>query len=232
MQIVTSTTSTGASQWFPEGFVPEVIELLLATWKKLALPDDVRLETRITALFNNALEDEYTKQNKPWYVFPEIKKIDSKTGKEVARTDIRFYHRATPGQKLYFALEGKRLHAHSDNGTRPGYGEYVGADGMMCFVTGKYSEIASCGGMLGYVMDGKLKSASKGIAKAIGNTSVPLMLAAGSTYSPCQHMPKHPWNGVTQHSRGSGPFDIYHLLFSVPQCVKKHGSTASSSKTS
>jgi hypothetical protein len=70
------------------------------------------------------------------------------------------------------------------------------------------------------------------LAKAIGNTSVPLMLAAGSTYSPCQHMPKHPWNGVTQHSRGSGPFDIYHLLFSVPQCVKKHSSTASSSKTS
>lgn len=213
MQVV---AGSGAGQWFPEGFVPEILELLLATWKKLRLRHDVRLEPRITNLLNRALEEEYTRQGKAWYVHPEIKEADPVTGKEISRTDIRFYHRDIPGQKLYFALEAKRLHVESVGCTRGAYSEYVGVDGMMCFVTGKYSEIAPAGGMIGYIMDGKLEQAAKGIGAAVGSRAAELKLAKGTRYQASKLMPQHPWNGETRHRRKSGAFTMYHVLLSVP----------------
>ena len=212
MQVV---AGSGASQWFPDGFVPEILELVLATWEKLKLHRDVRLEPRITNLLNRAIEEEYTREGKAWYVHPEIKEADPVTGKEISRTDIRLYHRGIPGQKLYFALEAKRLHVESSDRTRGGYGEYVGADGMMCFITGKYSEAAPAGGMLGYVMDGNLERAAHGIGEAIGSRSADLKLVAGSQYRASKLMPLHPWNGETHHRRRSGLFAMYHVLLPV-----------------
>jgi hypothetical protein len=212
MQVV---AGSGAGQWFPHGFVPEVLELLLATWERLEFPNDVRLEPRITNLFNQAIEDEYTRQDKAWYVHPEIKEADPVTGKEVSRTDIRLYHRDIPGQKLYFALEAKRIHAESGDGTRGGYGEYVGTDGMMCFITGKYSRAARFGGMLAYVMDGDLGRAAQGVANAIRNGASRLKLVADGDYRPSKLMPCHPWNGETQHERSNGSFGMFHLLLAV-----------------
>jgi len=214
MQII---AGNGAGQWFPDGFVSEIIELLLATWEKLKLRDDVLLEPRITNLLNSALEEEYTRQGKTWYVHPEIKEADPVTGKEVSRTDIRFYHRDIPGQKLYFAWEAKRVHVESHGGTRGGYSEYTGIDGMMCFITGKYSGTAPAGGMIGYVMDGKLEKASKGISNAVEAHRAALKLTKNGRYKASKLMPKHPWNGETHHRRKNGPFDMYHVLLSVPK---------------
>jgi len=218
MQVV---VGNGANRWFPDGFVPEILELLLATWKKLKLRCDVQLEPRITNLFSQAIEEEYTRQGKAWYVHPEIKESDPQTGKEISRTDIRFYHRDIPGQKLYFVLEAKRLHVKSENSTHLGYTEYIGADGMMCFITGKYSRTAPFGGMIGYVMDGELDQAAKGIADAIQTRAAELRLADNTQYQASPLMPCHPWNGETYHRRKSGLFAMYHLLFSVPLATKK-----------
>lgn len=217
MQVV---AGKGAGQWFPDGFVFEILELLLATWEKLKLTRDVRLEPRITNLFNRAIEDEYTRQGKAWYVHPEIKEADPITGKEISRTDIRLYHREVPGQKLYFALEAKRLHVESDDRTRGGYGEYAGNDGMMCFITGKYSRSAPAGGMLGYVMDGDLERAAQGVTNAIRNAAAQLRLVSGGDYQPSKLMPQHPWNGETQHERNTGLFSMFHLLLPLRKFVK------------
>lgn len=205
----------GANQWFPEGFVPEILDLVLATWKKLRLRRDVRLEPRITNLLNQAIEDEYTRQDKAWYVHPEIKDADPVTGKEISRTDIRLYHRGIPGQKLYFALEAKRLHVEAGDRTRASYGDYVGNEGMMCFITGKYSQAAPAGGMLGYVMDGDLKRAASGLSDAISSRSTELRLEVGSQYKASPLMPRHPWNGETHHKRVNGMFAMYHLLLPI-----------------
>ena len=209
-----------AGRWFPDEFVPEILELLLATWEKLKLPRDVHLEPRITNLFNRAIEDEYTRQGKSWYVHPEIKEADPTTGKEVSRTDIRLYHREVPGQKLYFALEAKRLHTESDGRTRGGYGEYAGNDGMMCFITGKYADLAPACGMLGYVMDGNLEFAAQGVANAIRNTAAQLRVVAGGEYKSSTLMPEHPWNGETQHERNTGLLSMFHLLLPVRRLAK------------
>jgi hypothetical protein len=53
-----------SGQWFPEGFVPEIFELLLATWEKMKLGREVCLEPRITNLYCRAIEEEYTRQGK------------------------------------------------------------------------------------------------------------------------------------------------------------------------
>jgi len=212
MQVIVASDS---SQWFPDGFVPEILELVLATWEKLKLNRDVRLEPRITNLLNLAIEDEYTREGKEWYVHPEIKGADPVTGKEVSRTDIRIYHRGVPGQKLYFVFEAKRLHVESNQRIRGGYGEYVGLDGMMCFINGKYSEAAPSGGMLGYVMDGDLKRAAHGVAQAIDANKNELKLIAGSDFQPSKLMPQHPWNGETRHDRNNGLFIMFHMLLPV-----------------
>jgi hypothetical protein len=209
-----------AGRWFPDGFVPEILELLLATWEKLQLPRDVRLEPRITNLFNREIEDEYTRQGKAWYVHPEIKAANPTTGKEVSRTDIRLYHREVPGQKLYFALEAKRLHTESDGRTRRGYGEYVGNDGMMCFITGKYADLAPACGMLGYVMDGDLDLAAQGVANAIHDAAAQLRVVSDGEYKSSKLMPKHPWNGETQHTRNTGLLSMFHLLLPVRRLTK------------
>jgi hypothetical protein len=125
-----------------------------------------------------------------------------------------------PGQKLYFALEAKRLHTESDNRTRGGYGEYVGNDGMMCFITGKYGDLAPACGMLGYVMDGDLELAAKGVANAIRNAAVQLRVIAGGEYESSKLMPKHPWNGETRHERNTGLLSMFHLLLPVRRLPK------------
>jgi hypothetical protein len=213
MQVV---TGKGANQWFPEGFVPEILELLQATWEKLKFPRDVRLEPRITNLLSRAIEEEYTREGKEWYVHPEIKEADPITGKEISRTDIRLYHRGIPGQQLYFAFEAKRLHVEASDRTRGGYSEYVGVDGMMCFITGKYSKAAPAGGMLGYVMDGDLERAARGISEAIRDRSVDLKLVSGGEYRFSPLMALRKWNGETHHRRRTELLTIYHLLLSVP----------------
>jgi hypothetical protein len=218
MQVV---AGGNADQWFPEGFVPEILELVIASWNKLRLRRDVRLEPRITNLLNRAIEEEYTREGKAWYVHPEIKEADPVTGKEVSRTDIRLYHRGIPGQQLYFALEAKRLHMESGSRFRGGYSEYAGIDGMMCFITGKYSKAAPAGGMLGYVMDNDLKRAAEGVAGAIGSHAAELKLVSESRYQLSALMPNHRWNGETRHRRTHGLFLMYHILLPVRRARKR-----------
>jgi hypothetical protein len=86
---------------------------------------------------------------------------------------------------------------------------------MMCFITGKYSKTAPAGGMLGYVMDGDLEKAARGISEAIRDRSGGLKLAAGGEYHISALMPLHKWNGETHHRRQTGLLVIYHVLLSI-----------------
>nr|VFK31406.1 MAG: hypothetical protein BECKMB1821G_GA0114241_10838 [Candidatus Kentron sp. MB]VFK34731.1 MAG: hypothetical protein BECKMB1821I_GA0114274_10825 [Candidatus Kentron sp. MB]VFK76911.1 MAG: hypothetical protein BECKMB1821H_GA0114242_10835 [Candidatus Kentron sp. MB] len=62
------------------------------------------------------------------------------------------------GTEVYFAIEAKRLRYSFPSGkSETGNSEYVGKDGMMCFVTGKFAPFMRSGAMLGYVFDGDIE---------------------------------------------------------------------------
>jgi len=203
--------SPATRTWFVDDFVPEVIDSVLRTWKSFRRTPALRLEQRITNLFSDALEQAYERQGKRWFLVPDMKRTDPKTGKEIARHDIRFFHRDISGQRLYFVFECKRLNVKSKRDRIiPNSSGYVA--GMTRFVNGKYSAGHPCGGMIGYVMDGNVLSAVAAITGRITKRRGTLRMTPGADYSPSQLMPKQKQNGETKHHRSDGEFIIYHLM--------------------
>ena len=197
--------------WFVDDFVPELIEVVLDTWESFRLTCSAKLEQRITNLFSDALELAYERQGKTWFLVPDMKRTDPKTGKEVARHDIRFFNREVSGQRLYFVFECKRLNVMNRRGViLPNSSGYRA--GMMQFINRVYSAGHPCGGMIGYVMDGDFPSALENIRKLINKYRVSLCLVSGGEYAPSPLMPRHIQNGETKHQRSDGKFVIYHLL--------------------
>jgi len=197
--------------WFVDDFVPELIEVVLETWEGFRLTCSAKLEPRITSLFSDALELAYEKAGKTWFLVPEMKRTDTKTGKEVSRHDIRFFHREISGQRLYFVFECKRVNVMNRRGKiLPNNAGY--RTGMLQFINGVYSAGHPCAGMIAYVMDGDVPSALEKIKKLVRKYRVSLRLILGSEYAPSSLMPKHLSNGETKHQRIDGRFVIYHLL--------------------
>lgn len=199
--------------WFVGEFVPEVLDLVLKTWDKFVRYSDVRLEQRITNLFSDALEAAYLEEGKSWFVFPDVKRNHPKTGKELARHDIRFYHRDIQGQKLYFIFECKRLNVQRAERIVPNTSGYTA--GMFRFVTRQYSEEHPCGGMIGYVMDGNVRMASGLTKSRIQKQHALLQMKAGDNCCTSSSMPNHKYNCETRHLRKNGPFVLYHLFLRV-----------------
>ncbi len=203
-----------ARAWFVGDFVPEVLELVLVAWKSFLISRSARLEQRITNLFSDVLEQAYEKQGKRWFLVPDMKRTDPKTGKEIARHDIRFFHRDISGQRLYFLFECKRLNVRNKRGRIiPNSSSYTA--GMIRFVSRKYGGSHPCGGMIGYVMDGDVPSALAAVKRRIGRRRTVLRICAGGDYAPSLLMPNHKHNGETKHFREDGDFTIYHLFLAV-----------------
>jgi hypothetical protein len=157
----------------------------------------------------------YEDEAKDWVVVDEKKRYD-RQGKEIARTDIRVL---PPGKKhtdFAFVLECKRLNVRKRGKLRHGAGAYVGKDGMMCFVTAKYSSGLREGGMLGYVMNGDAAAAQETVARFIDAKRGALRLALLTDYMPCPHLNNLPPHGATYHELADHrTFTLYHLLVPV-----------------
>jgi hypothetical protein len=205
----------------PDGFIPEILELVPAAWERMRKPDRNAWEPRITALLRDAFiaeyEARYADQSLPFFVFHEHQLTDPVTGKELARTDLEIYMRQlkVKGQKPYFVFESKRLNVRFDTGFSSNAAAYVGEEGMMRFVTGKYGDGASFSGMLGYVMDGEVPRARKAVDGAIQREAKRLCLRDPHQIAPSRHMPGQLYNGETRHASGNREFSIYHLFLAM-----------------
>jgi hypothetical protein len=210
--------SSAAQAWFIADFVPEILDLVLETWEAFHRSPSVRLEQRLTNLFSDALERAYEEQNKQWFVVPDMKRTDPKTGKELARHDIRFFHRGISGQRLYFIFECKRLNVLNKRGRICANSSAYEA-GVLKFVNQTYGAGHPAGGMIGYVMDGDVPSALKAVLRRMQKNRSLLRVVDGGDYAPSRLMAGHPNNGETIHHRNSGRFVIYHVL--LPCAVAK-----------
>lgn len=202
---------------FPPDFTSEVLRLTLRAWDEFVLPDRVKKEPHITALFTQFLEDYiYEDETKDWAAVDDKKYYDV-DGKEVARPDICIFPQGNKHRDFAFVFECKRLNVVSRGRTSHGAAAYTGSGGMMCFVSGKYAQYVREGGMLGYVMNGDLTAARNIIHRYIDRRRDELRLALMTSLSFCSHLSHLVPNphGETRHEIDGRSFILYHLLVPV-----------------
>ncbi|MCD4728098.1 MAG: hypothetical protein K8R46_10580 [Pirellulales bacterium] len=207
--------STGSSSalkqiLFPAGFAGEVMALILDEWRHFSRRREVRLETRITAVFREALVRAYVAADKNWFITPEEPITDPDYGTELGRNDIRVYPPKHQGQTVFFVVECKRLRVTTDSGFKHYAIEYV-EDGMQRFVNGLYASKLPSGGMLGYVMDNRLDDAFQRIQGEIETRRTKLKMKAPLQASSSK-LSHYRWSADTFHERSDGTLCIHHLL--------------------
>jgi hypothetical protein len=199
---------------FPTGFAGEVMQLILGTWQTFSLNHNVRLETRITAVFRDALIDAYVAADRSWFITLEDPITDPTFGTEEGRNDLNFFPPQHYGQKVFFTVECKRLHVTRPSGFKHLADAYV-EKGMQRFVDGQYSRGLPCGGMVGYVMDGQIVSAFTKVQTEIENRYNQLRIPVGKPIQkPSVTLSDYEFSADTVHVRSDGEFMLHHALFS------------------
>ena len=200
---------------FPIGFAGEVMLLILETWRVFSLRREVRRETRITAVFREALITAYVEAGRTWFISLEDPITDPTFGTELGRNDLRFYPPNHHGQTIFFTLECKRLRVTTASGFRDLVDKYVD-DGVLRFVNGQYSAGLPCGGMIGYVMDNETSKALISVLAEIELKAVSLKLRArDGIRTPSRLFPGYETSADTFHDRADGPFELHHVLVGV-----------------
>lgn len=129
-------------------------------------------------------------------------------GKSRPRVDIEIEgNHKTP--RRHFQIEAKRLR-ESDSGSRS---DYLGRDGLGCFLAGRYAEGHEDAGMLGYVQSGTPSSWASKIAAELGRDPDSYLLASG-----CSGLqPQRPVDGLdmvycSSHQCFLRPLEVHHIF--------------------
>jgi hypothetical protein len=200
---------------FPTGFAGEVMQLILGTWQTFSLHRIVRLETRITAVFRDALIEAYVAAGRSWFITLEDPITDPTFGTEEGRNDLNFFPPQHYGQKVFFTVECKRLRVMRDSGFVHLADAYV-EKGIQRFVDGQYSSGLPCGGMVGYVMDGQVQAAFDKVQNEIAGRFRALCAPdRNALEKPSSVLPSYEFSADTVHIRSDGEFKLHHLLLRV-----------------
>jgi hypothetical protein len=168
-------------------------------------------------VFRDAVIDAYEAAGRRWFVTLEDPITDPTFGTELGRNDLNFYHRDIPGQRTFLTVECKRLHVTTPSGFRHLADKYV-VEGLQRFVDGKYSAGQPVGGMVGYVMDKRLREAFEKVASEIGARTTELKMKDKKCFKkPSSVNKKYKYSADTTHDRADGKFDVYHLLVAPKQ---------------
>ena len=203
---------------FPEGFIPEILELVRTSWNPFEKPDRLEREERITRRFAEGVRHNKNKRGDlPFKIRVEVSIPDVETGQETGRVDFIFDYVGTIREEVYFAFECKRLRIPYPPPSKldTNNSDYTGEQGMMCFVTGKYSEGLPYGGMIGYVMDGETEKAIVSVGKLIKNKKLALKLAKDTGLERSSVMGNSKNVRETIHILKERKFTIHHIFLSV-----------------
>ncbi len=203
-------------QWcdlFPTDLIPNILELVLDTWAAFKKPQKTEHENLITQRFSDKLRKRKNERMAlPFKIRTEVQTIETN-----GRIDILFDYTGTNREEVYFALECKRLripYANRSKTPKLNGGEYTGEQGMMCFVSGKYSAGLNHGAMAGYVMDGNASEAIQQIKKSIRKKKNMLKLADNSFFAIYPTL-NNKMIRETRHNLTNRLFTIYHIFLAV-----------------
>lgn len=200
---------------FPEEFIPEILELVMTSWRTFKKPNRLACEVPISKEFTKKIRAEKNQRGDlPFHVWYELPTLSTQTAKG-GRVDILFAYIATPQEEIYFAFECKRLRIPYPSGLDTNNSDYVGDQGMMCFVTGKYSQSVAHAGMIAYIMDGNTNLAIASLGKLIKTKLTSLRLVEDTGLEPssiktdCQNVRE------TTHILSDKQLKIHHLFLAV-----------------
>jgi len=200
---------------FPEELIPEILELVITSWRTFRKPDRLAREVPISKAFTRKIYAENSRRGDlPFHVWRELPTLSAQT-EEDGRVDILFAYVGTPRQDIYFAFECKRLRIPYPSGLDTNNSDYVGDQGMMCFVTGKYSRSVANAGMIAYVMDGNTSVAITSVGKLIKDRRDALKLAGDTGLAPFSMIPNRPNVRKTTHVLTGKEFTVHHLFLAV-----------------
>ncbi len=199
-----------------DDFIPDILQLVVGTWKKFRYCCPYKLEVPINKWFRSKLiQEKELIDYFPFRIYAEIDIPDKFNGETKGRIDIRFDPTLTTNEEIYFAFECKRLRIQYNSKITANTSEYVGSDGMMCFITEQYSKDLSSGGMIGYVMDGKITLAIQSVKNAIDKKRVKLCMASGNSLSPSSILPDESSVKETIHELPTRSFTIHHIFLAA-----------------
>jgi hypothetical protein len=201
---------------FPLGFSGEVMLHIVDTWRDFLLNHQIKRETRITAVFRDALIAAYVAAGRSWFITLEDPITDVDFGTELGRNDLRFYPQNHHGQTIFFTVECKRLRVATSTGISQLADKYV-EEGVQRFVDGRYSSGLPCGGMVGYVMDNEMSKAMASVLGAIRPRQKTVRLRAKSLRTPSSVLPNYKWSADTGHILNAADFTLHHVLLGVAQ---------------
>jgi len=200
------------SDLVPDHFIPQIIALVLEGWETFDKPGRNDLEVPISIRFCCCLRTHKNARRLPFRIDPEPLELDMDSGTQVGRIDLRFSHGHR--EEVYFAFECKRLNVVDRAGKRRSLAfEYVD-EGMMRFVEGKYAKGLDKGGMLGYVMNGAVPSATEAVGRAVVRRRTELRLCTADLERSSIRQDDARIR-ETHHELDSGPFVIHHLFLAV-----------------
>lgn len=223
-------------QPFPESEIPFILAGILRCMIGETKHHPNEHENRITFRLWKRVRRDAVLRTRPIHPDPEAWELGDENGAERAgRLDLRFlYSTGVRHPWPCFAIEAKRLHVTFPKaGWKSLVSEYVTTgrvrpsaeeQGMMCFVTGRYSGGLRAGAMLGYVFDGAVDDAKNTIAAAIKTHAKKLRLLSGNGLALSTIVPGEKRISESAHELADdidfgdlfrGRFTIYHLLAAV-----------------
>lgn len=200
---------------FPEEEIPHILQAVMRSMEGLKKAEPHENETALTKRLRIRLRRDPQLRDRPVEIDREAVLDDDETGVE-GRLDLRFLF-STGRRKPwpYFVIEAKRLHVSFDSGWKSLVSEYVtGHQGMMCFITGRYSRGLRSGAMLGYVFDGDVEKAARSISATLEKHRSLLKLDPPHRLTRSMRLGCGPaWE--TNHKLPYGRFTVFHLLCAI-----------------
>lgn len=195
--------------------VPAILRLILSTWEEMpTLPPDA-LEDPTTEGLCRALRKNRNSAELPFRIDIQMVELDPAAGQGQGRMDIAFSP-MVPHEAFYFCLECKRLNV-TLNGRRRSLGtEYV-TQGMLRFVERQYGDQVRHGGMLGYVLDGRVNHAINAVETAIRSHHDDLKISGEAGLRRSSFLPAIEYIFETAHVRDlAGSQFLLQHIFAAP----------------
>lgn len=225
-------------QPFPENEIPFILAGLVRCMAAVKKKTDRERENPITARLCRRLLRDSELNSRPTKLdleAVELDGIEDDDDEKLGRLDLRYlFSTGTLKPWPCFAIEAKRLHVtFLGGGWSSLVPQYVTSDtskpvedeqGMMCFVSGRYSRGLRAGAMLGYVFDGKVEAARASIATAIQTHAKKLKLVPSTRLTDSDLLPGNSGISESLHDLADEKdledlfrerFTIYHLLAAV-----------------
>jgi hypothetical protein len=199
---------------FPQHRITSILTCLLEAGEKLQKKRSSDHEDHLTRRLCARLIRFPIFRDGPLGIHPQQEILSSNPDADTPSGRIDILVSCGKGFHVYFAIEAKRLRTISPKGKSvAGNSEYVN-EGMMRFIAGQYAPFMKTGAMLGYVFDGNIKKAQKGIDKYIQGKVKELKLKSPKRLVPSKILPN---NSIyeTRHALLNRDFSIHHIFIAV-----------------